>query len=371
MTQFIDLKTQYARIEPQVEEAIKKVLQHGRYILGPEVSELETVLKDFAGTDFCVGCSSGTDALLMALLAYDVGPGDAIFTSPFTFFATAEVIALTGATPVFVDIAGDTWNIVPELLEREIEKVKAEDKLKARGVIPVDIFGLCANYDQINPIAKQHGMFVIQDAAQSFGAEINGKKAPSMGDIGCTSFFPAKPLGAYGDGGACFTDCPELNEKLLSILVHGRSNDKYDNVRLGLNARLDTIQAAVLIEKMKLFPEEIELRQKAAGKYRTLLGDKIKLQQIPAGCKSVYAQFCMQADNFAEIQTKLQEAEIPTARYYPLPLHLQGAFKYLGYSEGSMPVSEAVAKNIFAVPMHPYLDEETIEKIAGIITANA
>ena len=367
MIPFIDLKTQYKEIESDVDSAIKRVLEHGKYILGPEVKELEQRLAEFAGTKHCLGCSSGTDALLMALMAYDIGPGDAVFTTPFTFFATGETIALLGATPVFVDIEADTFNIDPELLEQAIERVKSEKKLVPKGIIPVDLFGLSADYKRITAIAEKNDLFVIQDSAQAFGAEMNGQKAPSMGNIGCTSFFPAKPLGCYGDGGAVFTDDDLLYEKLQSILVHGKGKDKYDNIRIGLNARLDTIQAAILLEKLKHYPDEIKKRQQVAKWYTEHLGDAVKCPEVPDGYKSVWAQYCVRSEHFEKIQEALKAADIPSARYYPLPLHLSGAFKKLGYKEGSMPVSEAASKDIFALPMHPYLEESTIIKIANAI----
>ncbi len=369
MLPFIDLKTQYKRIESDVDAAIKRVLEHGRYILGPEVGELECQLAGFAGSKYCIGCSSGTDALLMPLMAYEVGPGDAVFTTPFTFFATAETIALTGATTVFVDIDPDTYNIDPVKLEAAIKETIVDGKLIPKGIIPVDLFGLSADYDKIMPIAKEYGLFVIQDSCQGLGAEYNGKVAPSMGDVGATSFFPAKPLGAYGDGGAVFTDDQELHDVMRSILVHGQSSDKYNNVRLGLNARLDTIQAAILLEKLKLFPEEIELRQKVAATYAEMLDGVVKTPYIPEGCKSVWAQYCVQSDRRAEIQAALQANEIPSACYYPIPLHLQTAFEKLGYVKGDMPVSESVADKIFALPMHPYLDTDSIKKIANVIAS--
>jgi UDP-2-acetamido-2-deoxy-ribo-hexuluronate aminotransferase len=370
MIPFIDLKTQYKRIENDVDAAIKRVLEHGRYILGPEVGELECQLAGFAGTKYCIGCSSGTDALLMSLMAYGAGPGDAIFTTPFTFFATAETIALTGATTVFVDIDPDTYNLNPEKLSEAIKATIAEGKLTPKGIIPVDLFGLSADYDKIMPIAEEHGLFVIQDACQGLGAEYNGKVAPSMGHVGATSFYPAKPLGGYGDSGAVFTDDEKLHELMRSILVHGQSSDKYNNVRIGLNARMDTIQAAILLEKLKLFPEEIALRQQVAKTYGELLDGVVKTPYIPENSKSVWAQYSVQSERRTEIQAALQANDIPCACFYPIPLHLQTAFANLGYAKGDMPVSESVASKIFSLPMHPYLDTESIKIIADVI-ANA
>ena len=367
MIPFIDLKGQYKRIEENVDNAIKKVLMHGQYILGPEVAELEKTLADFAGTKYCLACSSGTDALLMAMMAMDFKPGDAVFTTPFTFFATVETIALTGATPVFSDIDEKTYNMDPAKLRAAIEKVLKEGKLTPKAIVAVDIFGQCADYDSINAIAEEFGIPVIQDACQSMGAIYKGKRAPSHGKIGCTSFFPAKPLGCYGDGGAVFTDDKELYDAMFSILVHGRGGDKYDNIRLGLNARLDTIQAAILLEKCKIFEEEIQRRQKVAAWYRENRAGLVEVPYIAEDNLSVYAQYCPTSPKFAAIQEALKANDIPSARYYPIPMHLLKAMEYLGYKKGDMPICEKISEIIFALPMHPYLEEETIKKIASIV----
>ena len=381
---FIDLSAQQRVIRPALQKNIHTVLRHGKYIMGPEVKELEERLAAFVGVKHCIGCASGTDALLMALMAMDVGPGDAIFTTPFTFIATAEVISLLGATPVFVDIDPKTFNIDPGKLELAIKAVKTNDpsiyplptnpklrtqhpKLKARGIITVDLFGLPCDYDRINAIAKEHGLFVIEDAAQGFGGEYKGKKAGSLADIGCTSFFPAKPLGCYGDGGAVFTDDDAIADILGSIRVHGKGTHKYDNARIGLNARLDTLQAAILNAKFDIFPEEIDLRNQVASKYTELLAPCSTLHApcVPEGYKSAWAQYSVMSDKKAEIQASLKEKGIPTAVYYPKPLHLQTAFAYLGYKEGDMPASEDCSRRIFSLPMHPYLKNSTIERIAS------
>ena len=369
MLPFIDLKYQYSLIRDEIHAGIDRVLESGHYILGAEIAELEKQLAEYAGVKHALACSSGTDALLMALMALGIGPGDAVFTTPFTFFATVETIALVGATPVFADIDEATYNIDPAKLEEAILKVEREGKLKPKAVIPVDLFGLTADYKAIKPLADAHGLAIIEDACQAFGAvDPSGKRAPSLGTIGCTSFFPAKPLGCYGDGGAVFTDDDDLYDKMYSILVHGRSaEDRYNNVRLGLNARCDTIQAAVLLAKLKLFPGEVEMRQVVADRYRAGLKDVVSVQTIPEGCVSVYAQFCPRSPKFAEIQAALKAADVPTARYYPIPMHLLGATKYLGYKKGDMPVSEACAADIFALPMHPYLKAEDIDRICGVI----
>ncbi|MCG6912034.1 MAG: DegT/DnrJ/EryC1/StrS aminotransferase family protein, partial [Deltaproteobacteria bacterium] len=282
--QFIDLPAQQKRIRKQLEKNILAVLDHGRYVMGPEIAEIEKRLGEYVGVKHAIGCASGTDALLMALMAHQVEPGDAIFTTPFTFIATAEVIRLLGATPVFVDIDPDTFNIDAEKLEQAIAAVNANDSsihplpasageaLKPRGIIPVDLFGLPADYDRINAVAETHGLFVIEDAAQAFGAEYKGRKACSLAEIGCTSFFPAKPLGCYGDGGMCFTNDDALAERMNSVKIHGQGRDKYENARIGINGRLDSMQAAVLNAKFDIFPEEVELRDQAAKAYNQLIG---------------------------------------------------------------------------------------------------
>jgi len=303
--QFVDLAAQQKRIREQIEKNIRAVLDHGKYIMGPEIKALENCLADYVGVKHAIGCASGTDALLMALLAHQVGPGDAVFTSPFTFIATAEVISLLGATPVFVDIDSETFNIDPAKLDRAVSALISNDSdihplpitnnpthITAKGVIAVDIFGLPADYKRIESIARKHGLFVIEDAAQSFGAELSGKKACSFGNIACTSFFPAKPLGCYGDGGMCFTDDDELSEIMQSLRVHGKGHHKYDNVRIGMNGRLDTLQAGILLAKFDIFPEEIELRRQVAKRYASLLNPHpdIKSPAVPQGCKSAWAE---------------------------------------------------------------------------------
>ena len=371
--QFIDLKAQQSRIRKKIETNIMAVLDHGKYIMGPEVGKLEDGLAAFTGVKNALACSSGTDALLLALMAYEVGPGDAVFTTPFTFIATAEMISLLGATPVFVDIDPETFNIDPHKLNQAINDLKNKAKqsgLKPKGIIAVDLFGLPADYDTINPIAEKNNLFVIEDAAQSFGAEAKGKKACSLAEIACTSFFPAKPLGGYGDGGMCFTDDNTLHSIMQSLKNHGQGNHKYDNARIGINGRLDTLQAAVLLAKVEIFSEEIELRQQVAKYYYELLSKKtnLVLPQIPDGLLSAWAQYSILAtdeEHRASLQGTLKEAGIPTAIYYPKPLHLQTAFSSLGYGEGSFPVCEDFASRIFSLPMHPYLTREQQEQIVA------
>jgi UDP-2-acetamido-2-deoxy-ribo-hexuluronate aminotransferase len=365
--QFIDLATQQKRIRAQIENNIKKVLDHGRYIMGPEIRELEEKLANYVGVDHAVGVASGTDALLMSLMAYDIGEGDAVLTTPFTFIATGEVIRLVGATPVFVDIDPETYNIDPEELEKVIKKLITGNKVTPRCIIPVDLFGQAADYDKINDIAKKYNLFVIGDAAQSFGASYKGKKACSLTEIAATSFFPAKPLGAYGDGGMVFTRDAKLKEKLLSIRVHGQGTDKYNNIRVGINGRLDSIQAAILLAKFEIFDEEINLRQKVAGRYNELLQDYVKVPYVKDHNISVWAQYSVLHPERAKMMEKLKEKGIPTAVYYPKPLHLQDAFSYLEHKKGDFPVSEKIADEIFSIPMHPYLTPEDQDIIIGAV----
>jgi len=369
---FIDLKAQYKRVEDSVKQGIEGVLEHGAYIMGPEIKDLETKLAEFSSVNHAVGCASGTDALVMALMALGVGVGDAVFTTPFTFMATAEAIALLGATPVFVDIDPVTFNIDPDDLRRKIRDVKEAKTLKPKGVIAVDLFGQPADYDRIEPMAHNNGLFLIVDAAQSFGATYKGRPVCSLGDVACTSFFPAKPLGCYGDGGMVFADNDELHKLLISIRVHGMGDDKYENVRLGINGRLDSMQAAVLLAKFAIFPDEIEKRQQAADRYAELLGDVegIRVPTVPEGNTSVWAQYSLLArtsEHRDELMGKLKEADIPSVIYYPKPLHLQKAFAYLGYAKGDMPVCEEIASRIFSLPMHPYLEAADQEKIAAVL----
>ncbi len=383
--QFIDLAAQQNRIRDKIEANIQAVLDHGKYIMGPEIKTLESRLAEYVGVKHAIGCASGTDALLMALLACKVGPGDAVFTTPFTFIATAEVISLLGAVPVFVDIDSESFNIDPAKLDRAVSALISNDSdvhplpithypsaITPKGVIGVDIFGLPADYERIGSVAQEHDLFVIEDAAQSFGAQLNGTKACSFGNIACTSFFPAKPLGCYGDGGMCFTDDDELSTVMESLRVHGKGDHKYDNVRIGINGRLDSLQAGILLAKFDIFPEEIELRQQVANRYATLLGpfSPIKVPSVPPGATSAWAQYSVLATDEpqrTELQNNLKEAGIPTAIYYPQPLHLQSAFSSLGYQKGDFPISENCARRIFSLPMHPYLTAEEQKNIADVM----
>jgi len=383
--QFIDLAAQQKKIRSNLEKRIQTVLDHGKYIMGPEIAELEHSLANYVGVKHAVSCASGTDALLLALMALEVGPGDAVFTSPFTFIATAEVISLLGASPVFVDIDPATYNLDANLLEKAIIAVRENDgshpglrglkddeHLEPKAVIPVDLFGLPADYDRINEIATRYGLFVIEDAAQSFGAEYHSQKACALADLACTSFFPAKPLGCYGDGGMCFTDDDHYAQVLKSLRVHGKGGDKYDNIRIGTNGRMDTFQAAILLEKFALFPDEVGLRNAAASSYHDLLApnERLIIPQVPANALSVWAQYSILAedsDHRSQIQNALKTQGIPTAVYYPKPLHLQTAFRHLGCEAGDYPISESYAERIFSIPMHPYIEKTDQETIAELI----
>ncbi|MDD3313855.1 DegT/DnrJ/EryC1/StrS family aminotransferase [Pseudodesulfovibrio sp.] len=366
---FIDLKSQYRRIEDAVKRGIDGVLEHGAYVMGPEITELENRLSNYCGVRHGIGCASGTDALIMALMALEVGPGDAVFTTPFTFMATAESVALLGATPIFVDVDPVTFNIDPDDLRRRIDAVHdTRPDLTPKGVIAVDLFGQPADYDRIEPLAHNNGLFLIVDAAQSFGATCKGKSVCSLGDMACTSFFPAKPLGCYGDGGMVFTHNDELRKLLVSIRVHGMGDDRYDNVRLGINGRLDSIQAAVLLAKFEIFAEEVGKRQEVADRYAALLADVegVTAPTVREGNTSVWAQYSIlarDAAHRAELMDRLKAASIPSAIYYPKPLHLQQAFAHLGYGKGDFPVCEGVGERIFSLPMHPYLAAEAQETI--------
>lgn len=365
--QFIDLHAQQETIRPQIDAAIKRVLDHGQYIMGPEVAELEHRLADFVGVRHAIGCSSGTDALLLPLLAYGVGPGDAVFTTAFTFFATCEMIALTGATPVLVDIDPETFNIDPGKLEQAIGTLSGG--LRAKGIIAVDLFGLPAEYQSIMPLAEKHGLFVIEDAAQSFGAEYRGGRAPGLAHVGATSFFPAKPLGCYGDGGAVFTDDDALARKVRSLIMHGKGVDKYNNVSIGLNARLDTLQAAVLIEKLNIYPQEYARRQEVAALYASELGTDggVAVPRVPPHSRSAWAQYTVRSNRRAALQAALQGAGVPSMVYYEKPMHLLDALSYLGHQKGDFPHAEKASETVLSLPFHPYLTPDEVRTVAKTV----
>lgn len=357
--QFIDLKTQYQRLEEKINKRIKTVLEHGQYIMGPEVAELEEKLAAYVGVKHCIGLANGTDALMIAMMALGIQPGDEVITTPFTFIATGEMIALLGAKPVFVDIDPKTYNIDPKKIEQAITP-------KTKAIMPVSLYGQCAEFDEINAIAKKHNLAVIEDAAQSFGATYKGKLSCGLSTIGSTSFFPSKPLGCYGDGGACFTNDDELATNMRQIRVHGQDK-RYHHRLIGVNGRLDTIQAAILLAKFEVFPEEVADRIKIGAKYTELLKDNVTTPYVEPYNTSVYAQYTVQVENRDQVQEKLKAAGVPTAVHYPIPLHLQPAFASLNLKEGSFPIAEQAAKRVMSLPMHPYLTEEHQFKIADAI----
>ncbi|MEY8198205.1 MAG: DegT/DnrJ/EryC1/StrS family aminotransferase [Colwellia sp.] len=380
--QFIDLKSQYAFLKEEIDTNIHKVLDHGQYVMGPEVLEIEEKLAKYAGTKHCVSCSSGTDALVMALMAHGIGKDDVVITTPFTFIATAEAIKFVGAKPLFVDIDIDTFNISPHILQKTLGSIASnettihskvcKDIKDIKAIISVDLFGLPADANAINKIAKKYGLIVIEDAAQGFGGSIDGAKAGGLADIGCTSFFPAKPLGCYGDGGAIFTNNDGIAEILKSIRVHGQGHDKYQNVRLGLTGRLDTIQAAVLLPKLEVFDSEVEQRQNVAKLYTSKLSkiEGITTPSIPDGYISAWAQYTLMAkddEHRAKIIEHLKSNDVPVAVYYPIPLHEQKVFEGLGYSSVAFEASSNAARCVFSLPMHPYLKAEDIENICKLI----
>lgn len=364
---FIDLKAQRQRIGKAMDEAILRVVNHGKYIMGPEVAELEEKLSAFCGAGHSITCSNGTDALLMPLMAWGIGPGDAVFVPSFTFAATAEVVALTGATPVFVDVRKDTFNMCAESLKRAIHWAKGEG-LRAKAVIPVGLFGLPADFDAILPLARENGLKVLDDAAQSFGATYKGRAVGTFGDATATSFFPAKPLGCYGDGGAVFTDDEETAEIVRSIRVHGKGTHKYDNARIGMNARLDTIQAAVLLEKLKIYPDELTKRQAVAERYAEGLAEApVTVPVLPEGLTSAWAQYTVKAEGDRDkgrdggrdaLREKLNGAGIPNVVYYPRPLHMQTAYRGYPAPDGCE-TSQWLSDHVLSLPMHPYLGAES------------
>ena len=363
---FIDLKAQYKELKEEINSGIDSVLNHGQYIMGPEVYDLEKRLADFVGVKHAISCSSGTDALIMALMAMKVKPGDYIITTPFTYIATAEVISLLGAIPKFIDIDPNTFNI--DLNKVEEELLNNPNKYKV--IIPVDIFGLLADYDSIDILKQKYNIKVIEDGAQSFGASYNNKMSCSYGDISCTSFFPAKPLGCYGDGGAIFTNDDYYSEVLKSIRVHGQGIDKYNNIRIGINGRLDTIQAAILIPKLKKLKDEIESRNNIAKMYNEKIDKTFRKQFIPDGNKSAWAQYsilCDSQEHREMLINNLEVANIPSAIYYQIPLYKQEAFQFLEYNKDDFKNSESVSSSILSLPMHPYLNKDEQNEICKVI----
>ena len=366
--QFRDLKKQYQVLKKDIDQAMVKVATDCNFISGAQVASLEKELAEYVGVKHCVTCANGTDALSIAMMTWGIGPGDAVFVPDFTFFSSGEIVSHCGATPVFVDVDEDTYNISPESLETAVEKVLRDGKLKPHAVVAVDIFGLPAAFGQIRHVAEKYGLLILEDGAQGFGGAIDGRKACSFGDIATTSFFPAKPLGCYGDGGALFTDNDDLADIMRSIRVHGKGTMKYDNIRIGLNSRLDTIQAAVLSVKLRAFREyELNDVNRAAERYTELLSDKIKTPAIPGGYYSSWAQYTIQLPDRKtrdRIQAGMKEAGIPTMVYYPKPMHKQLAFGLEDDYGFDCSVTERLCDTVLSLPMHPYLTEEDIKEVA-------
>ena len=365
---FIDLGAQRRRLGSAIDEAVGRVLTHCQFVSGPEVAKLEADLAAFCGAKHVVACASGTDALLMVLMAKEIGPGDAVLVPSFTFCATGEVVALTGATPVFVDVDETTFNIDVASLKRGIATARKAG-LKPKAIIPVDLFGQSADHDAVAKVAAEEGLFVLDDAAQGFGATYKGKRLGTFGLATATSFFPAKPLGCFGDGGAIFTDDASLAEALRSVLVHGQGSEKYDNIRLGLTGRLDTMQAAILIEKLKIFPDEIEARNRVASYYAKGLDGVVNVPKVPEGNVSVWAQYTIRVKDgtreaFAEA---LKARGVPTAVYYPKSMHQQTAYRHFPVAEGGLPVCEKLSRECISLPMHPYLDTATQDRIISAV----
>jgi dTDP-4-amino-4,6-dideoxygalactose transaminase len=369
--QFIDLKAQQTRIKDKIDARIATVLDHGAYILGPEVTELETKLAQFSGVKHAITCANGTDSLQLALMALGVRSGDAVFCPSFTFAATAEVVPCMGAVPVFVEVDPVSFNMDPDSLQRAINHAR-EIGLTPKVVIPVDLFGLPADYDAITAIVDAEGLKMIGDSAQGFGGVYRGKTTGSFGDLATTSFFPAKPLGCYGDGGAMFTDDDDLAELLISLRFHGKGDYKYNNVRIGMNSRLDTIQAAILLEKIAIYPDEIEARQRVADRYTDALQDVIDTPHVGNESKSIWAQYTLktrEGQNRDAIITKMKDAGVPTMVYYPMPLHTQKAYDKFPTDPVGLATSEALAKQVFSLPMHPYLDTEAQDTVIRALRA--
>ena len=368
---FVDLAAQRRRLGKSVDDAVARVLDHCQFINGPEVTALETALAAFSGAKHVVTCASGTDALLMVLMAKQVGPGDAVLCPSFTFCATGEAVALAGAVPVFVDVDEATFNMDPASLKRGIATARQRG-LKPRAVIPVDLFGQSADHDAIAAIAEAEGLFVLDDAAQGFGATYKGRKLGTFGLATATSFFPAKPLGCYGDGGAIFTYDDELANTLRSIRVHGQGSDKYDNVRLGLTGRLDTMQAAVLLEKLKIFEDEIAARNRVAERYARGLGNVVTVPRLAPGCSSIWACYTIRLPKGADrdgFAADLKALGVPTAIYYAKSMHQQTAYRDFPVAEGGLPASESLSDDVISLPIHAYLDEATQDRVIAAVRA--
>lgn len=356
---FIDLKTQQQRIYPELERRMKAVLDHGQYIMGPEIAELEEKLASYVGVSHCIAVASGTDALLIALMALGIGPGDEVITTPFTFIATGEMIALLGATPVFVDIDPQSYNLDPAQIEAAITP-------RTKAIMPVSLYGQCAEFDAINAVAARHSLAVIEDACQSFGATYKGRRSCGLSTVGCTSFFPSKPLGCYGDGGACFTDDEKLAARMRQVRAHGQDR-RYHHPVIGVNGRMDTLQAAILLAKLEVFPDEVEARKSVGAKYSDLLDGALVTPFIGPANTSVFAQYTVQVRDRDAMQKRLQAKGIPTAVHYPVPLHLQPAFAHLAQPKGKFLHAETAAEKVMSLPMHPYLTDAEILRICDAV----
>jgi UDP-2-acetamido-2-deoxy-ribo-hexuluronate aminotransferase len=355
--EFIDLKTQYQELKASVDRRIQAVLDHGQYVMGPEIEQLEEALAARTGARHCIACASGTDALLLAMMSLGIGRGDEVVTTPFSFFATAEIIALLGATPVFADIDPETYNLDPGGLRKAIT-------LRTKAILPVSLYGQCADMDAIAAIAGD--IPVLEDAAQSFGATYKGRQSCNLSLIGCTSFFPSKPLGCYGDGGACFTSDEELAAKMRMLRNHGQDR-RYHHPAIGVNARMDTIQAAVLLAKLEVFDEEVTRRAKIGARYSELLGEWVKVPSIAPGNTSVYAQYTIEVEDREHFQSEMKRLGVPTTVHYPEAIHLQPAFRYLQKGAGAFPVAEESAARVVSLPMHPYLAEDDVQRVAAAV----
>ena len=381
MIPFIDLQAQRQRLGQPLEDAILKVVRSGAYIMGPEIAEFEAQLAAFGQAPFALSCGSGTEALILPLMAWGIGPGDAVFCPSFTFAATAEVMPLVGASPVFVDIDAETYNLDPASLEAAIEAVKREGRLTPKAVIAVDLFGQPADYPAIARIARKHGLKLIADSAQGFGCTLDGRHPIHWADVATTSFFPAKPLGCYGDGGAVLSKDARLHDLFVSLRVHGQAvksdvegqsfehDPRYLNLRVGMNARMDTLQAAVLIEKLKIFEDEIAARNRVADRYAEGLGDLVKTPAVISGGVSVWAQYTIELEGRDGLGPYLREQDIPSAVYYPIPIHRQGVYSGYPTATGGLPVTEAKAGRVISLPMHPYLTEEDQDRVVGAVRA--
>lgn len=370
--QFRDLKQQYHTLKAGIDKAILDVAASGAYVMGPAVVELERMLADYVGTRHCLSCASGTDALMLALKAWGIGHGDAVFVPDFTFFASAEAVSSVGATPVFVDVDRETFNINPADLENKIQATIREGELLPKVIMAVDLFGLPANYPAIRTIADNHHLLILEDGAQGFGGAVDGKRCCSFGDISTTSFFPAKPLGCYGDGGACFTDNDEWAALIGSYRMHGKGASKYENIRIGMNSRLDTIQAAILQVKLKVFDNELAAINKAAAEYTARLADIVETPAVPAGFRSSWAQYTIKLNSNAErngLQEYLKGLGIPSMVYYPCPLHRQMAYRNSGQPESGYPVADSLCNTVLSLPIHPYISSEEITDVCNAIKA--